>query len=215
VDPLLDKVVARALGGREPAPGVRLHQRGEIRLAPGRTWSRFRAEQVIEARRTSFRWTASVRMAPLCTVKVVDAYEDGCGRLDARLWGLVRVAHGTGPAIDRGELLRYLAELPWCPFAFVANPALRVRSEDDRLVVGIGDVEARLTVDAQGDVVAADALRPRDVGGDSVETRWRGTFSDHGDLGGFRGPRKGVVAWQLDDGPFEYWRGEIIRAEAG
>jgi len=216
MDTLLEKVRLRALGtDAHEASGVRLRQRGEIRLAPGRSWLPFEAEQHIRADVPAFRWTARVRMAPLLNVAVVDAYEDGRGRLDARLWRVLPLARGRGPTIDRGELLRYLAELPWCPLAYVGNPWLRLQAEDaTHLRVGAtdstGDVSVRLTVGPEGDVLNAyTADRPRTVGTTCVATPWRGTFSDHRLLGGLRIPWHAVVAWELDDGPFECFRGEV------
>ena len=224
MDALLEKVRARALGpGTPDVSAVRLRQRGEIRLAPDKPWLPFEADQVVRASVAEFRWTARVRMAPLVTVRVVDAYEDGRGRLDARLWGVIRLAHGSGPAIDAGELIRYLAELAWCPPAYVLNPHLTFRSEDEthlRVAASArtGDVSVRLGVDPAGDVVEAYATdRPRLVGKAYVPTGWRGAFSEHRSLAGMRIPTRGVVTWHLDDGPFECFRGTVtdLRLERG
>lgn len=212
MDALLEQVRARALGPEAPnASGVRLSQRGEIRLGPDKPWVPFEAEQIIRASTPQFRWTARVRMAPLFTVRVVDAYEAGRGLLDVRLWGWVPLARESGPEIDAGELIRYLAELPWCPFAYAGNPHLTTRSEDaTHLRITAGEGAVRFTVNAQGDVTEAFAeSRPRRVGTSSVATAWTGTFSAHVEMGGIRIPGQGVVAWLLEDGPFEYYRGTI------
>jgi hypothetical protein len=143
---------------------------------------------------------------------VVDAYENGRGTLEARLWKLFRVAKASGPETDRGELLRYMAELPWCPYAYRDNAELTIRAMDEtHLSVSAGGEELRLTLDPAGDVVEAFAPgRPRLVGNECVPSPWRGTFSGHESLGGIRIPRKGAVSWQLEDGPFEYFRVEIV-----
>ena len=57
-------------------------------------------------------------MALLSRARVVDRFEGGTGKLIARLLGLIPVARSQGPATDRGEVIRGLAELPWRPFAF-------------------------------------------------------------------------------------------------
>ncbi len=75
---------------------------------------------------------------------------------------------------------------------------------------------ARVTLltNADGDIVAAEAPdRPRDEPGGPVPRPWRGEFSDHGDIGGLRMPRKAEASWLLPDGPFVYWRAEITERE--
>jgi hypothetical protein len=46
-----------------------------------------------------------------------------------------------------------------------------------------------------------------------VPTPWRGVFSDHGELGGVRVPRRAEVAWELPEGRFTYWRAEVTALE--
>jgi len=213
MDPLVEKVVSRALAsGPTSALGVRLHQRGTLRLKPGGPWFRFQAEQVIWAGSSRFRWDARISIAPFLKMRVVDAYEDGRGTLDVRFWKLFRVATASGPGVDAGELLRYMAELPWCPYAYRDNPDLTIRAVDERrLSVSCGSEEVRLTLDPAGDVLGAFAARrPRLVGDEYVSSPWSGTFSGHESLGGTRVPRMAVVSWQLAEGPFEYFRGELV-----
>lgn len=213
---LLDRVVVRALGA---APGsgaaVRLEQRGQIRLAPGKPWLPFRARQTLQATAASFVWAAKVRMAPFTWVRIVDAFEQGRGHLEVRLWRLFPLADASGPELDAGELLRYLAELPWCPFAYRGNPDIEVQATSEtelsvRASSTRGTEEVILTVDPSGDVVGVRAeARPRLVGREYRDLPWSGVFYDHGVLGGLRIPRRAAVTWHLDDGPFECWRGEI------
>ena len=59
--------------------------------------------------------------------------------------------------------------------------------------------------------VSADA-RPR-LEDKGKPTPWAGSFSDYAELGGIRLPTKAEVRWELEDGPFTYWRGEITAVE--
>ncbi|MHC5011083.1 MAG: DUF6920 family protein [Planctomycetota bacterium] len=220
MDQLLQEVIAGALhDAPRDALVVRLAQRGELRLKPDGPWLPFRARQSIHCREPSFRWEAKVKMAPLLRVHVVDAYENGRGRLDARLWRLIRLARARGPETDGGELLRYLAELPWCPHAYVLNPSLRFEARSGtRLRVACASesttVSVDLTVDGTGDVVRAQTdTRLRLEGKRPVPRPWFGVFSDHRTVGGLRVPARGAVSWVLEDGPFEYFRGEITALE--
>lgn len=191
------------------AVGTLLHQSGRMRLDPKRDWVPFTAEQLIDAGEVGFVWHARVRMAPLVTAVVEDAFEAGKGRLDAKIWGLIPVAHGRGPDIDRGEAERYLAELPWCPLALLRNPDLRFRANEDGSVrVEVFDAETfvDLSFDEAGDIVGSrSTTRSR---GDVVQP-WVGSFADYRDFGGVRAPSRGRVWWETPEGPFVYWEGEI------
>ena len=52
---------------------------------------------------------------------MIDAFVQGAGRLTVQLYGLITVANAAGAGIDRGEALRYLAELPWAPDAILGR----------------------------------------------------------------------------------------------
>ncbi|MCP5065350.1 MAG: hypothetical protein GY946_02195, partial [bacterium] len=121
---LVERVMSRAGVDRDRLPSrVHFEQVGEMALRPGK-WSRFRARQLIDVRACGFRWEARVRMGPLVHARVVDTFVAGHGLLDARLWRLLPLARSMGPEIDESELLRYLAELPFCPHALLANDHL-------------------------------------------------------------------------------------------
>ncbi|PRP98503.1 hypothetical protein ENSA5_29730 [Enhygromyxa salina] len=189
---------------------VVLEQEGTMRLQPNASWRPFTAEQWTSAREVAFCWHARVKMAPFVTMVIDDAFEGGHGRLDVKLWGRLPVAHDDGPELDRGEAMRYLAELPWNPAALLTNPELRFAEGPEGSVrVWTGDprtyVDAHL--DEAGDIVRTYS-ETRSMG-DAGPAPWEGRFSDYADLGGLRVPCRGEVSWLLPEGRFEYWRGEI------
>lgn len=185
-----------------------------MRFAPGRAWRRFVARQIIAVRRPGFVWCARMRPIPLVWVDVLDAYVAGEGSLDARLFGCLRVARSAGAEAGRGELLRYLAELPWVPQALLHNPELCYRETGPRVVevaansrAGLAQVRLRFE---NGDVVRVEAgNRPRMLGRRLVPTPWAGCFYDYRDWNGWRIPMRAEAGWMLDAGMFVYWRGEI------
>lgn len=186
-----------------------IEQRGEMRLKEDGKWMPFSAEQWVSSESVAFCWHARVKMAPLVTAVVEDAFEDGRGRLEAKLWGLVSVADATGPKVDRGEAERYLAELPWNPLALRHNADLRFGEGEDgtvRVWAFDPDTYVDLRFNDDGDIAGAfTRTRSRDDG----VFPWGGHFSDYRELGGVRIPTKGEVAWHLPSGLFPYWRGEI------
>ena len=190
--------------------GTLLEQAGEMRLAPDRPWMPFTAVQSIAATRTEVHWHARCKMAPWVTAVVDDGYQNGRGRLDARLWGVVPLAHGRGLAIDRGERQRYLAELAWCPSAMLHNPQLQWRVIDEQTVrTWIDDetVHMDLSFDAEGDIVAARTdKRARDK---HLEQPWEGRFFDYQLFEGLRAPAAAEVAWGTPGAPYVYWRGRL------
>lgn len=191
--------------------GTHFEQKGEIRLGQGKPWLPFTAEQTCDAVRPGFVWHARVTMAPLMTCVVEDAFQDGHGRLDAKVLGLVPVAHARGPEIDRGEMQRYLAELVWCPMAFLHNPELRYREQPDgtvRVWVGEESTYVDFTFDDAGNIVRA--FTTTRVRGDLAAAQpWEGRFFDDRDFGGIRAPARAEVGWHTPEGPYLYWRGEI------
>ena len=195
--------------------GTILEQTGEIRLAPERPWMPFTAQQSCSAEKTGFVWRARVKMAPFVTGVVEDAYQNGRGRLDAKLWGVVPVARSRGPEIDRGEAQRYLAELAWCPMALFHNAELQFRSLSSEAVrVWIHDDQTYvdLLFGRDGRIVGAKTTtRSR---GDIVQP-WEGRFSEPKDFDGIRAPSRGEVWWETPDGPFVYWRGEVVSLRWG
>ena len=108
-----------------------------MRLKLGDPWRRFAAEQVISIDKPGFAWLARMQAMPLLSARVLDCYVDGEGLLEARLLGSLPLARVAGAQADRGELMRYLAELAWAPHAMLYNPQLSWRGnrcEDGRTV---------------------------------------------------------------------------------
>jgi hypothetical protein len=71
-------------------------------------------------------------------VTVVDSFVAGDGFLQARIAGTLPVATGTGPAFDKGELQRYLSELPVHPDAILNNGQLSWRQLSENTVEATG-----------------------------------------------------------------------------
>lgn len=198
------------------ARAVRFTQRAEMLLKPGRPWQPLDATQLIAVGEPGFLWQARQAFGPLPKVQVVDAFRGGRGLLRVRLFGLLRVANAEGPAIDRGEALRYLAELPWAPDAILGNPAIAWRERDDGWVeatldAGGAPVSVRFRFDAAGDIVEvrADARETTDDDGNPAAYPWQGYFRDYRMVGPRRIPAEGEVGYVRPGGYRAYWQGQI------
>jgi len=80
----------------------------------GEQWKPFTSTQRVSTRPPGFVWNGRIAMMPGLPVRVHDAYVAGEGILHASLFGLITLADMRGtPAMDEGELIRYLAETAW------------------------------------------------------------------------------------------------------
>jgi hypothetical protein len=112
---------------------------------------RFNAVQTIELRRPEFVWRASA--GPFGCVSVIDALRNGEADLEVQVFRLLRIASVKGGTVAaKGEIMRYLAELPWAPDAILLNPMLAWTVVDGRTFrVSAGQGQARGEVELQLD----------------------------------------------------------------
>ncbi len=217
-DPEAGALLARVHAYAMPAPppsaaGVRMTQRGALRMAPDRRWIRLGAEQTIDAVGLGFRWAARARFAGVLPVRAVDAVEGGRGLFTIRVAG-IRVVHETGPVADRAEFIPFLSEIPWCPSLY-DHPGLawsRAGERALRVSATVGGAPADFTfqVDGEGRVLAGETMRPYGSGSKAVPRRWTVSLSDYVEMGGMRIPKRGAATWWLPEGPFEYVRLEVL-----
>lgn len=206
--------------GHPHARTVRLRQRGSLRLGgPEDPWRPLTAVQHYAVDPPGFVWDATVSLAPVASVRVVDAYADGRGDLHARLFGAVPVADAApGPEMNEAELARYLGEAVWFPTALLPAAGVRWRPRDDRSATATltdGDVTATLTFhfgeDDRVTRVTTDR-RYRSVDGGFEATPWTGEFWDYRERGGASVPARGRATWHLPDGDLPYWEGAVTEA---
>lgn len=196
-----------------------LEQSGRMKPPGAASWMSFRATQTISTRACAFDWRA--RAGPLGVISARDALVDGEGRFDVMALGIVPISRAErSPALVRGELMRYLAELPWAPDAILLNAGLRWRVDgSDTIAVSAGAgetmAEVTLSLDREGRVVRTFAPnRPRSATTPTLPTPWHGRFSDYRRHGGMWLPFEGEVAWEIDGKVTIYWQGRLKRWEA-
>lgn len=204
--------------GMSPVRTARVRWRGEFRARPGGAWSPFTARQLYTARPPGFVWDASIRMAPLLTVRVRDSYMDGEGAMRAAAASIVTVVDRRGtPQMAASALARYLGELVWLPTALLPGDGMEWTAVDDATArATLTDGEVRASVDfhfgPDGGVVSVSGTRHRDVDGAAAATPWRGRLWDYERVQGMMVPRSGEVEWLLPGGPYAYWRGRLVSA---
>ncbi|GGD46749.1 DUF6544 family protein [Sinisalibacter lacisalsi] len=205
----------RGLAGGVPAPAIFLEQAAEMRLKKGANWQAMAARQTIATAQPGFAWVARMRLGPVPVVRVLDAYENGEGLLEVRLFGAIRLDASSGPEMALGEGLRYLAELPWAPDAMLVNRQISWGETDEGITARIetagGPAEVIFTLDAAGDIVSVLARdRPAALAdGTPAPLDWRGRFFDYVEIGGRRVPTGAEVGYDYPDGYEAYFRGRV------
>jgi hypothetical protein len=155
-------------------------------------------------------------MAPLVHATVTDAFEHDRRSFAVRMFGFP-IQRAGGPEFDAGELLRFLAELPWCPLAY-SHPALTWTIVDERTLRvdperGSVRVGLQLDVDERGRVRRMNAEScPRQVERAFIPTPWGGRYGDYREYGGMQMPASAEVFWVPPEGELVYFRGEILEA---
>ena len=178
-------------------------------------WSPFTATQHFSAQVPGFVWDASIRMAPLLSVRVRDSYLEGEGAMLGRVAGLVTMVHQEGgPEMAASTLQRWLAEAAWIPTALLPHEGLSWSKLDERHArATLTDRGVSVSVDfefgEQGEIVGISTERYRDVNGKPVLTPWKGRFWSYARVNGVQVPQEGEIAWVLPEGPMPYWRARM------
>jgi hypothetical protein len=130
---------------------------------------------------------------------------------------LVSVVDATGPKIDQGTLLRFLAEIIWFPSAAL-SPHITWQAVDRtsaRATMSYGDVSASalFAFDERGRCSGLHAKRYMGSGDAATLEEWVGTTTDWRVVRGVEIPVRGEVVWKLEAGDFSYYRWEIDDVE--
>ena len=192
---------------------VRLKEKGEMRFGPESRWIAFTSEERIDAGQSGFVWEARFRTARVMPTIVVDAYEQGRGRLVAKIGG-VRVMESRGPDADRGELQRYLSSVAICPPMLVAHPTLvwtvvypqmlQLRDSADS-----SGTTVNYEIGEDGLPICCRADRPRIVGKQAVLTPWSAAGLEFRERDGLRVATHLEAVWHLPEGGFTYFRSQV------
>jgi hypothetical protein len=194
---------------------ARVQQEGTFLMRPG-AWSPFTATQHFGAQAPGFVWDASIRMAPLLSVRVRDSYVDGEGEMFVQVAGLLTLVHQRGGReMAASTLQRWLAEAAWMPTALLPREGLAWSELDAQHArATLTDRGVSVSVDFEfgpgGEIAGISTERYRDVNGTPVLTPWQGRFWSYAQRHGVQVPLEGEVAWVLPEGPQPYWRGRIV-----
>jgi hypothetical protein len=201
---------------------VHLRHEGFFRTKPNAPWLPIRGEQYFTVGRPGFVWNATVRMRPffwpLFWIDARDRLFEGRGNMLVKLASTFTVADASGPEIDQGSSLRWLAETAWFPYALVAD-AVRwepfdAHSARATLVQDGLPVIATFEFDDEGKPELLRAERYFSDGKAPAKLLpWSGRYLAYREFGGFRVPSYVEVSWQLPEGEFSYARFRVTEIQ--
>jgi len=205
------------VAGQEAVRTLRLKQKGFFRTKPGGKWLPMTAEQYFATSPPAFLWYGRVQALPLFSISAVDSFLDSHGKMLVKFLSLIRVVDASGPEVDQGALLRYLAEIIWFPTAWLSG-CIQWESTDAHSAkatlrhAGL-TVSAVLHFNEDGLLDQVTAERYWVENGKFALRHWSGRVEDYREVGGMRIPMKVEVLWHLDTGDFSYFRAEITGTE--
>lgn len=226
----LAHVLTHARVDATPITAIHATQRGTFEL--NGQWQPFRASHTVTINPAGFRWTAGIRASAGVDAQVVDYYAHQTGGLEAHLLGAFKMMSVQDTtAVNSGELMRYLAEMPWYPTAFLGtnmrwhsdpdtsdsdtsdseNRDSESRADRATATLSDGDVTATITffVTDAGEIDRIEGKRYKGTDEDAQLEQWRGRFWDYQLIDGVRVPIQGEVMWVVGDSEQPYWRGTI------
>lgn len=196
---------------------ARFSEHGRLRTSPqSERWMRFEARQVVAPPAIGFLWDATIRLAPGLHLQVRDSYMNGQGLGQASLQSTFSMGEDRGtPALNAGELYRFLAEGVWYPTALLPGPALTWTAIDDaRSLATLRHGELTVSVEFRfngaGEVTGIYAAsRPRLEGKTYQMTPWEGHFAGYVAVEGLRVPSRGEVGWHMAGAWRSVWEGTV------
>ena len=190
---------------------VHVSHAGYFRLKLDSPWLPIRGEQYFTVGHPGFVWNATVKMNPLIWIEARDRLFQGQGNMLVKLGSTFTVANASGPQIDQGSSLRWLAEAPWFPYALVSDlvrwEAIDAHSARAILLQDGLPAVAIFEFDEQGRLKCLRASRYFAQSNEPAKMLpWTGRYLEFREFGGFRVPSYAEVSWQLSEGEFSYAR---------
>ncbi len=199
--------------GKEKIYYVRLRQKANMRLGRDKSWMPVDAEQYFTVRKPGFIWKARIKASPFFHIVGRDKYLNGEGNMLIKMMSLVTISDSSGPEMDQGTLLRFLAESVWFPTAALEDYIEweELDSKSAEATMSYGDITAAGTFrfNDEGEVVRFEADRYRESGGSYTKERWVIDIDEHRVMKGVKIPTKGRITWKLDSGDFTWFEFEI------
>lgn len=200
--------------GKPNVQRVWLSQESVMRMSPEKEkWNSATSEQVFNADDPSFIWQVKMKMGPFNIISGRDVFENGKGKMNIRLLGLIPVVNESGPKIDEGSIQRFLGEIAWFPQAAL-KPYIRweqIDAHSARAVIESHGTrgEGTFFFNSEGNFVKFTAMRYRGNDADAERTEWVIEANEHSVFSGIRVPSRLEATWKLEEGDWTWLKMEI------
>lgn len=211
--PPVQRYLLRAVPEGTPlVQNARLHHGGTFRPAPDQPWMPVEGEQVFTVDPPGFHWSARVMMVPGLWVRARDRFNAGRGNMLIKLESLFPIADASGPAIDQGSLMRYMAETMWFPTAMLHMDWQPIDDHTARATLRTHGTEASLDYhfNEEDDLVMVRGDRYRDA---EKMAPWVGECHRYAEMAGVCVPVEIEVKWLLEAGEYSYARFAIDKID--
>lgn len=143
-----------------------------------------------------------------------DKYQNRAGNMYIRVMNMFEVENATGQEMDRSSLVTILAEAPMVP-SYILQKYIQWKSIDSSTAEAVltyagQSVRGTFYFNEQGEYIRFET-RDRFHSKDGVHTNypWVIDASEYKDFGGFRQASVITATWMTENGPYQYWKGEI------
>lgn len=199
--------------GQPQVHAVYLKQNGQMRTQKEGDWLPFQAEQYFTVDHPGFIWTTAIQAMPLVEIVGRDKYENGRGNMRIELMSLFPMVNASGPEIDQGSLLRYLAEICWFPGAalqsYIHWDALDLHAAQATMTFGGISASGVFYFNEAGDLLRFEAKRYYSRKEGATLEDWQIINHEWKTLNGLRIPVRSEVIWKLKDGDYSWLTLEI------
>ncbi len=216
--PVVQKWLIRSnIVGKEKPQIVHLYQKGMLRSKPDASWMKMEAEQFITTHTPGFVWKATINPDNFFTINGCDKLKNGQGNMLIKAMNVIPIANSHGKEIDQGALMRYLAEIMWCPSAAL-NEFIRWEYVSDtcaRAIMQNGEavVSGLFSFDSKGDVAGFEGKRYADFNDLFTLETWSIRVTGYREFNGIRIANKSEVTWKLKQGDFKWLKLEVTGIE--
>lgn len=190
---------------------VAFKQRGLFWLKNDGDGLNFKARQFVSLQRKEFSWFAKIRMG--IVMYVTDRLIGNTGMLKAGVWGVFTIAEDAGQNIYQGQILRYLAELPWYPMAILEDQDITwISLAENKVQAQVEILGQKLRVDYtfnSENLIEKIYTEDREYSEAKQKRPWVGEFSKYQERKGILIPIHGEVSWLLGTDKFTYFKGDI------
>lgn len=143
-----------------------------------------------------------------------DKYQNGAGNMYIRVMNLFTIENASGREMDQSSLVTILAESMMVP-SYALQPYVQWTAVDSLTAEAVLTyngitVKGTFFFNEQGEYVRFESNdRYQSSGGINKKYPWSTTSAQYKDFGGFRQATIITATWKMENGDYQYWKGEI------